>query len=169
MASQTRSGGTFSGWTNSSNAGASDNAYAYSGSIADAAYSPYLVATNFGFSLLPSARILGIETMMEVKSGAFLCNISRVVLRLSAADVGTAKKPATDLATTDANYVYGGAADKWGAIWTPANVNDATFGIRWRGYNPNPPLGVAEFYCDYISMTVYYEVKSFRALLGVGA
>ena len=51
--------------------------------------------------------------------------------------------------------VYGGEVDLWGATqWTPAQVNDANFGVAFRGRNKpgnNPGTG----FIDHIKMTVF--------------
>jgi hypothetical protein len=50
---------------------------------------------------------------------------------------------------------YGGPADTWGRAWTPAEINDATFGVKvviqWTG-----GFGSGSGFVDYVEVAVYY-------------
>ena len=52
---------------------------------------------------------------------------------------------------------YGGATDRWGTTWTPADVNATGFGV---GLTPMYLLtgGNGRAYVDFIRATVYYSL-----------
>lgn len=170
MPGQVRNGAFFSGWTNSNNAATSDDSWA----TVDAnsgANSAYLTGVSFAFNVPPKAEITGVAVTLEVHRAEYGGQINRVALRLAGADIGTAKTPAQTIPyagdpNTDYTYTYGGSTDLWDTTLTPDDVNLATFGARWRGYNNG--VITTTFYTDHMYITVYYNLFGRRCLMGVG-
>ena len=79
---------------------------------------------------------------------------------------GTAKSGAA-WALSDALDSFGGAADLWGASWTPADINSATFGVQLSATSGGA-IGAS---VDYVQITVSYTDSSGHHMmtLGVGA
>lgn len=159
-------------WTNASNAGASDNAYATC-NLGALQYSHSLVATNLGFAIPVDATIDGISVTVEGKTSvAFALVISNALLQLSGGDRGSDLEPSSYLPTSDGNVVIGGASQMWGTTWTPAQVNDTTFGVLLIVHNES--LGAALASIDDIIITVHYTPAAVaggaknRLLMGVG-
>lgn len=145
-------------WTNPSNAGASDNAYATC-ALGALQYSHSLVGTNPGFSIPSDATIDGISVTVEGKtSSAFALVISNALLQLSGGDRGNDLEPASILPSSEGNVVIGGATEMWGTTWTPAQVNDSTFGVLLIVHNES--LGAATASLDDIIITVYYTAAA---------
>lgn len=122
-------------WQNPSNATAIDDVRTDHFAFLSALFpdSNYLKSTNFGFAIPAGAIILGIETRAE---GLFItgssCTTTRVRLVDEAGVIGTTDK--SDGATwsdgVDAIIgPWGGAADLWGDVWTPADINNSNFGF----------------------------------------
>jgi len=89
-----------------------------------------LKAHTFGLSLPSGATIDGVETRVEAKESGTVV-IANVRIGKSDAALGTAKTPGDALTSTDANYDHGGASDLWGLTFTEAEVEAATFQIRY--------------------------------------
>lgn len=141
-------------WSNYSNAGASDNAYA-SVTISNPAESYYLKATNFGFAIPAGATIDGIVVEFEKKNDSGRNGYdARVRLVKGGTIQATDKALGTAWPVADTYVTHGGAADLWGSAWTPADINASNFGVviavkDTDGMGPTLKL-------DHIRITVYY-------------
>lgn len=154
-------GGTFTtdniigavAWTSASNASASDNSYATSVLLLGQV-SNYLKATNFGFAIPNDATVTGVTVNVERSSNTLNgTHDSSVKLAVSGATTGNDKANAgLEWPTSDAVATYGSATDSWGAAWTPALINNSTFGVE--------VASIADLastaQIDYISITVDY-------------
>jgi hypothetical protein len=120
-----------------------------------------LRATNFGFSTadIPAgSTIQGVEVGIERMKGASGLNTATdllVRLRTAAGQLGDNKATATGWPATDAEAVYGGAADGWGSALTDATIRTAGFGVDIRaqqtGGTPAPAV-------DHVRIRVHYTV-----------
>lgn len=164
-----RSGGTFANdatvgtvdWSGPSNASASDNSYATSGSGTDPAgiTTKYLKATNFGFSIPGGATIDGILVEVEGKHVSATGSDTTSGVKLVKADgtFGIGNKTGGSWTTTDTYRSFGGASDLWSNSWTPADINDADFGVgisRTLFREDAATQTVSSI--DHIRITVYY-------------
>lgn len=145
-------------WTNPSNAAASDNVYATTGSLGT---THYLKATNFGFSIPVGATINGIIVGIERnKSGEPGATIQDSAVRIvkANASIGTTNKGdiGTNWPTTDTYKTYGSSSDLWGEIWTATDINDVDFGVVLSTLNTPIDSGVSAN-VDHIRITVYYS------------
>ena len=87
-------------------------------------------AHTFGIGLPSGSTVNGIETRVEAKESGTVV-IAGVNIGKSDAALGTAKTPGDALTSSDVNYDHGGAADLWGLSITEAEVEAATFQIRY--------------------------------------
>jgi len=117
-----------------------------------------LTCTDFGFTIPGGSTINGIEVLYTLTDSGGAATLGLVQSQLwSAANIGTAKNPATAWTT----QTLGGAADVWGATLSPAIVNSMAFGVRLIGSvgfpasSPDIVLTVTS-----ITMTVYYTAGS---------
>jgi hypothetical protein len=118
-------------WINPSNVAGSDNSYASFGNLTNTAgaYTDYLVTCKFGLSIPSNAIISGIVVEVE-RSDASSKTSDYSVRIVKNGAVGTAEYSKVGVyPTSDATQTYGGATDKWGETWTPADINSPTFGI----------------------------------------
>lgn len=162
MASQTRSAGSISGgWSNDTNAVASDDAYA-SKSIPLGSYAQGYSASH-GFSIPTDATINGVEVSIEGKATYVECYLSYLRLYSGGANI-TSTGPDSSASwypsTSDTTTTQGGATDMWGgSSITPAMVNAADFGARFR-IQDNTGLHTNTMYVDHVSITVHYTAAA---------
>ena len=141
-------------WLMPSQALTSDDVYAFSG-VGTGSPSQYLVATNFSFTLPPSAVVVGIEVGVEKKvaTGTATDNAVRIV---KGGSIGsTDRSDVNPWPTTDTVVLYGGATDLWGETWTAADINNANFGVAISGKDS---ISGALLQVDTFEITVFYAV-----------
>ena len=132
-------------------------------SLAKSAISHYLVGTNYGFTIPADSHILGISvTINRMANNASTFRDSRVVLFKAGvpASGGSnyAKTSAADSWPTSLGPVtYGGTNDLWGSTWTPADINDAGFGVALSATNYLTTGGDKNANVDYMQITVTYS------------
>jgi len=112
-----------------------------------------LQATNFGFTIPTGSTILGIVTASTNKSsvstpvsGASDLNVQ---LMRGGAGVGNNLATATKYLTTYSSSSYGDAANLWGTTWTPAQINNSSFGVEMS----SQVIGV-----NLVNQTIYYDL-----------
>ena len=99
-----------------------------------------LIAKQFGFSIPATATITGITaTFTRYKSsingtrgatGATVKDTTIQLLKNGAAVGSNFAQTSTDWTTSPLATTYGGSANLWGTTWTPADINNANFGIE---------------------------------------
>lgn len=145
-------------WSNPSNIGSSNDAYAVASSIPNAGNSYDLRATNFGFtsSDIPTGSTIdGIEVEVEAKAD----NASRGYISAALRNVtgGTAKRVPPGggnyLTTSDVTTTLGGASDVWSATVTQANVLNAAFGVNMIANCDSSTVTVS---VDFVRLRVHY-------------
>jgi hypothetical protein len=155
---------TAAGWTNSTNVASSNNVYATT-SIAGSGSSANLNATNFGVNVPSNATITGIRARIERLASATSSLSDMDVFLLKAGNpVGNDKAAAGNWGTTDTTVTYGSSTDLWGTTWTPADVNNTNFGLRFKVQNTSGTSKTASV--DYMELTVYYKVHSYIGTSG---
>ncbi len=119
----------------------------------------YLMGTGYGFAIPANASITGIQvTIGRYSSGIFSPLIRDNVVSLVKAGsiVGDNKAAATmDWPTSETPAYYGGTSDLWGTTWTPADINNANFGVVLSVINSQVFFSRTA-YVDYITITVTY-------------
>ncbi len=144
-------------WSTPERARASDNSRA-TATLGDNAVSNFLKATNFSFSIPPGATITGITVDVErsaANAGSPIHDAAVSIVKngvIQAADRATA----TNWTGTDTYEMHGGATDLWGTMWTPADVNNAGFGVAVAATKAGTAGGNRNARIDVINITVYY-------------
>lgn len=167
-----KSGGTFASdssnsgdnaWTNPSRASASDNSYATSAidPINMNGWSQYLTVTNFGFAIPDGATIDGIQVNVERKSSTYTAGTKyaqddTVQLLKAGTAVGSNLATTTPYTTSDVQELHGGTTNKWGTTWTPADINNANFGVIYSAKTISTNAVAQTISVDWIGITVYY-------------
>jgi hypothetical protein len=158
------------GWTSPSNAYTADTSYANTGTLANAANSPYLDLSNFGFNIPTSATISGIVVNIQRKAGVnsaanYVTDTDVWLMKAAGATVGTNHAQASTVKwpTADAVQPYGTTSDLWGTTWTPANFNTSSFGVRIRAHGscastptPSGCTSAVTGYVNAVTVTVYW-------------
>ncbi|MDQ2910323.1 MAG: hypothetical protein M3R39_04810 [Actinomycetota bacterium] len=151
-----RAAGAGTGWTNSGNILASDNAKA-TVTLAAGVTSANLDATSFGFSIPANATIAGITAKVERAAGGInLIKDNSVTLLKGGTSVSSNKAGSSFWDTIDTNITYGTSTDLWGTTWTVADINGANFGLRFSAKNFGASSTTADV--DYVELTVYYSI-----------
>jgi hypothetical protein len=149
-----RDAGAGTGWTNSGNIFTNNGSYA-TNSIAGSGTSPNLDATGFGFTIPSDATIAGISARVERKAASSSRISDTDVFLLKAGVAGGTDKAVTGTwGTSDTYRTYGGSTDLWGQTWTPADVNAANFGLRFKAQATSGTAVVASM--NHMEITVYY-------------
>jgi|GEM_PF-5900655 len=144
-------------WVNANRVATSDNNYATVNITNSNDISNYLRVTGFNFNIPIGATINGIQANIEKSdTGIGSSHITDHVVSLVKNNVvtGNNKSSLSNWTGTDATSTYGGISDLWGSTWTPADINNANFGLvlsvgRTSG-------GDKQARVDHISLTVYY-------------
>lgn len=182
-----RDGGTFTNvadgagdvaWSDPSNAGASDDAYAIAIAIeclVGSGKTQLLQATNFGFTIPTGSTIDGIVAEIERKSllGTVQTSDFSILIMKGGTAQGTNHAVADVWPTTDAYKTYGSSSDKWGVTWTADDINATGFGIQIKAFNPNCDIDTDNAYVDHVRITVHYTEpvvtsKKTLSILGTG-
>lgn len=125
----------------------------------------YLQATNFGFSIPPTAIICGIVVEAEKSAtgigtvlGFGLSYVTDHSVRLirNGTVVGNDKASATHWTGSESYHTYGGSTDIWGVAWTPADINAPDFGIAFSANIAGLLMLIPNVRIDHIRVTVYY-------------
>ncbi|NUY80791.1 immunoglobulin domain-containing protein [Flavobacterium sp. MAH-1] len=120
--------------------------------------SRYLTGSGYGFAIPGTATINGIlVTIRRGSSSNNGANINDVNVRLMKAGTlqgNNLAVPATDWNNSWTNVNYGGTTNLWGSTWTPAEINNAGFGVGIMVDSDATRTG----YVDSMRITVYYTV-----------
>lgn len=120
--------------------------------------SQLLVCSNFGFTIPTNATIMGITVEIERRDQAIgAASDNRVQLAKGTAFanlVGTNKADtALDWPTAATIKSYGGAADLWGASWTPAEINASSFAVM---LSVQADAANTDIFVDFVRITIDY-------------
>ncbi len=150
-------------WNNKTNLYADDSSVTDCGlSLPFADVSEALICTNFGFEIPDSHIIQGITVTWGGKTrtgGLARVYDSHCQLMLSGSPVGT-DQPNSGEWGVDSSDTYGSSSDEWGLSLTPADVNDATFGVFLQCYGTHEeefPAKTAELAIDYCQITIEHQ------------
>ncbi len=141
-------------WTNIGNAFVVDGAYATttgSGSIV----SNYLDLTGASFAVPQHATITGIEVFVTRHYSGSETSIGATIQLMNVGSaVCTAESDNTAWLTSDDTINTGGSSDLWGCTWTPADVNNSSFGVQY--WVNGTGWSSTTAYIDAITVTVFY-------------
>jgi hypothetical protein len=158
---------TINPWTNPTNVFVSDGLYAScpmtSLPFQNTTTTDTLRATGFAFTIPPSATIKGIKYRLQVRdtlSHTAYCYLNLTAFGFVASAVYLLNG---DWPTSEAFIEHGDDTDLWSGSWTPATINDPSFGAdvvaaaTRRGEPPATPFtSLPEI--DFIELTVYYTL-----------
>ena len=116
-------------WNNPGQATGASDTIAASAGVATGNPSNYLEATNFGFSLPPTAVILGIKVDIRKEAGVGNAFDNGVFLVKGGVIGGTDHSMVGLWPGSYSAVSYGGTSDLWGLTWTAADINSANFGV----------------------------------------
>jgi len=152
-------GGSGATWVNPNNILTPDDVYATCNLTSTLALTEYLISTNYGFSIPPTAIITGIWAEWQLAISAGTGRITQAFVTLNgSASVGTDLFPANQsLTTLDSLYSRGGDGQVFGNVLTGADVNLSTFGVKLEAQQQGATLPVV-VRCDHSRMTIWYVV-----------
>lgn len=153
------------------NVTASDNQYATASHCACCdANTSCLNASNFGFSIPPSATIDGITVEIEKRasSGASIQDNGLKLLKNGLEVGNNGAQFGVNWPTTDTYITYGGSTDLWGTTWTPADINSAGFGLVFASIDYSC-AGTTTSYIDHIRVTIHYTACTSSVVSGFTA
>lgn len=144
---------TLTGWSNGTNANASDDTYATGGG---AGGFTTFEGTNFGFDADIAApdTIDGVEMKVEWKRDSTLIIIDTSLrLMVGGSPSGANKASGGFIPSTEAITTLGGSTDTWSLSLTAAQVRASTFGVRIV-FQEFGGSGIA--YIDHMTIKVFY-------------
>jgi hypothetical protein len=106
-----------------------------------------LELTGYGFSLPPSATVLGIAVTIRRRAQG---NVRDEIVSLSRGVIKAKVPDWSDEGTAYVDERYGGPNDRWGTTWTAADINAATFGVSLK------VDGTGSAFVDSMEITVHY-------------
>lgn len=116
-----------------------------------------LSATGFGFTVPSTTTILGIQ--VDVKGQSSITGLFTPALTIQLLKAGSlaGNTEGGHLPSSNGFVTFGGTSDLWGTSWTPADINNANFGVQVPGSSFLIPFGGngANFQIDYIQITIY--------------
>jgi hypothetical protein len=122
--------------------------------------------SNFGFSIPGGATIVGVKAELG-RYASFASAITEMDVYLLKAGVASGLNRASSgfWPSSLSNETAGGSSDLWGNALSPADVNNAGFGLTFQV--ENTAFGIVTAYVDYVRLTVYYTTTS-GTVLGTG-
>jgi hypothetical protein len=154
-------GANFS-FTNATNLAVSDNNQSSSFTLLSitSGHTHYVRATNFGFSIPPTAIICGIVAEVEKSaSGILFTSVTDRIVRLVRNSIITGNNLAQggSWSSSESYTSYGSSSNTWGDTWMPADINSNNFGIVISANISG--LGIAPTaMIDHVRLTVHYYI-----------
>lgn len=125
----------------------------------------WLVAKGFSFAIPAGATVQGIQVQFSrmASTASKIQEVQLYLVKDGVTGVGNNHASSTywPISATVANY--GGTSDLWGTAWTPADINSATFGLKFYVKNVGTTAPVAATVYSYIEITVTYTVPAGRS------
>lgn len=147
-------GGGTRTWTTPTNIELADGVFTTCALLASTT-SDDLIGTGFGFAVTGTDTINGILLEINYKdnNGVGSVNESLVKLLKAGAAVGASRATGAVLPAAATTVSFGGPADLWGTTWTPADINNATFGAIFTCNTNVSGLGASGL-VDFFRITV---------------
>lgn len=110
---------------------------------------------NFDFNIPGTATIQGIEVRLDARADS-TSGAPKICVQLSrdGGSTWTTAKSTPTLTTTDATYILGGPADKWGFAWTLSDLSNANFRVRLINVASNTSR---DFSLDWIAVRTTFQ------------
>lgn len=154
-----------SGWLNSTRIFVNDGSYA-TFNLTHGQISSPLLASGFNFSIPSFAVILGISALIihgDMSGGGSL-NDNLVQLLKAGVGVGNNEASGIGWGAPPETFNYGGVGDLWGTTWTPADINNAGFGIQLTAKDFDPSISEIAG-VDFVNMSVTFSVGPFMSIV----
>ena len=151
-------------WGTPAFAVSSNNTYA-TVSLNDLQVSNYLRCTQYGFAIPAGAVINGVTVRVERRAST-TNSVRDAAMRLVKDAAGLPAIQTTDRSTltlyptADTVEAHGGAADLWGGVWTPADINSVNFGAAFASQKPGTVGGGRTVSVDHMPITVTYTISA---------
>ena len=142
-------------WTNPNNIFSVDGS-ASTNTVDTGSTTGFLAATGFGFSIPTDAQILGIQAewyKQKVGTGCTMADAGVFLLKANL-QVGSDKSQGC-WAGSYVYSTYGSQTDLWGSSWTPADINNAGFGVELAAHETSG--NSYDLSIDHVRMLVYYK------------
>jgi hypothetical protein len=157
-------------WQNPGNVVSSDNSYATVNfpALNLNQSSQELRADHLGLAIPSNAVIEGITVRIERAVNQLRLINARdnsVQLMKAGLAVGANYAVGTGYVTTDTYHTYGSSNDLWGSTWTPAELNDPTFGVSYSVHRP-AHLFSQTARVDHIEVSVAYVAIDLTSPVG---
>lgn len=148
-------------WANPGNITDPDSPYA-TASVSAGNTTNYLRGTNYGFNIPSNATILGIQVAIRRTSNQSLGYGMRdnvVSLVKDNTIVGNNLATTSIWPTSFGIANYGGTSNLWGTTWTPADINNANFGVVLSATS-TMIFSTSSPNVDYLRITVTYSLPA---------
>jgi hypothetical protein len=127
-------------------------------------YSDYIALANFGFTIPNNATIQAITVFItrksRVEAGAAISD-AHVFLLSAGSTIGNDEANTSGIwPTTNGNTFYDGGLGGdplWGHAWTPAEINDPSFGVTFSVQVLNGLGGVTDYFADIDRVRIQVE------------
>lgn len=130
------------------------------GGVAPGTITDYIVARGFGFSIPTNVNIDGIQIDLNWQGqNAGTGVLTGTQLYYLGSPYGNVKLPGIQNQSFATDTLQGGSGDKWGAILTPAIVNDPTFGFGVQ-ITTQSSGGSDRSFVNFMSITVFYSTQN---------
>lgn len=145
-------------WNNVNNIKVSDGVFA-TVNVINGQTSNLLQASGYNFGVPSTATVNGI-TVTVLKGSTPTTDVVDGTVQLLKAGTGTGSNKANGTVWgTVPTAVYGSSSDLWGTTWTPADINNPSFGIQISAHELDNPGGDTP-QIDFISIAVTYTVPT---------
>lgn len=139
-----------------------------SGALNTAASFNKISAKTYNFNIPAGATITGIvveinrnSSQLDIPNSRFI--LDQIVQLLKAGSPIGNNKANTSAKWDNTKYntiAYGSPSDLWGTSWTPADINNANFGVLFQVQGDDESGGTTSANIDFIRVTVYYTLTT---------
>ncbi|MFI5203935.1 MAG: T9SS type A sorting domain-containing protein [Flavobacteriales bacterium] len=121
-------------------------------------YTRHLYTHLYNFNIPLNAGILGIEVTIARMSGNSnsATDSTLKLVKTAGGYTGQNKASSTPWPVGSTTVTYGSSSDLWGTTWTPAEINDTSFGVWYNIYNSGTLTTTPAL--DGIEIEVFYAI-----------
>jgi hypothetical protein len=149
-------GGTI--WANPNNIKLNDGVFATATCSSASNPTDLLQATAFNFAISSTSTVAGIQVDIEGKqthTGVGDANPNCWAQLLKAGTLAGNREYRTFTNGVASGFVtFGGSSDLWGSTWSPADINNANFGVGFQGLFS---IAATNWSIDFMRITIYYS------------
>ncbi len=125
-------------------------------SVTSTSVTHWLAASQYKFDIPAAATITGIEVSVKRRAGSFATSVSDNAVRLiKGGTIGTTDRSiAAAWPLAYGTATYGSSSDLWGLTWTPAEINDPSFGASLSAKGTASDRAIV----DQMTVKVYFSI-----------